>query len=224
MDLPNHPVSNLSRLTTSPELSPELTSLLNSWHNADEAIAEISNSPALFHEAQRALPALKDHATGRAGEAGVKAVIGRRFALFPQPARSDGEWAMWWADYYEVLATVPLCALEAGMAAYVKLIDSEFMPKPGRLLELSRMTPNRGVQAYERAAKAVTGKEAERARPEPTETEKAQVKRMLAGFQAKVAERTVATARPPLPSIAGKPDEGGLTPQMRDLMARRGDA
>lgn len=38
------------------------------------------------------------------------------------------------------------------------------------------------------------------------------------------AEAKVRAARVDMPSIAGKPDAGGLTPQMRDLMARRGDA
>lgn len=184
-------------------------------------MAEINNSPALFHEAKAALPALKDYATGRAGPAGVREVIGRRFALFPQPQRADDEWVMWWTDYYDALADQPLCALEAAMAAYVRLVDSEFMPKPGRLLELARMTPNRGAQAYGRALKAVTGGEPEQIRPEPTESERQAVLKMLGDFNAEIAKRTVANARPPLPSTAGKPDEGGLTPQMRELMARR---
>lgn len=189
--------------------------------NGDEAVSTISGDPALFRETQAALPALRDFATGRAGAAGVKAVIGKRFALFPQPDRSDGEWVAWWADYIEALADQPLCALEAAMAAYVRLVDSEFMPKPGRLLELARMTPNRGAQAYGRALKAVTGGEPERTRPEPTESERQAVRKMLGDFNDAMAKRTVANARPPLPCIAGKPDEGGLTPQMRELMARR---
>ena len=80
------------------------------------------------------------------------------------------------------------------------LVDSEFMPKPGRLLELARMTPNRGAQAYGRALKAVTGGEPEQIRPEPTESERQAVLKMLGDFNAEIAKRTVANARPPLPS------------------------
>jgi len=222
MDLPNDPRYPV-RLTTSNALSEELTSLLNSCLNSDEAVAEISNSPALFREAQAALPVLREQALGRSGEEGVRQVIGRRFALFPQPQRSDGEWAMWWADYYEALASVPLCALEAAMAAYVRLHDSEFMPKPGKLLELSKTTPNRGAQAYGRALKATTGKEPERL-PfiGPTEEEKAKVKAMLTSFNAKHMATVEAYKPPPMPATHGKADAGGLTPEMRALIERRG--
>lgn len=209
------------RTPITPELSPELTRLLISLPSADEAVSEISGDPVLFHEAQRALPALHDYAVGRAGEHGVKAVIGRRFALYPQPQRSDGEWAMWWADYHEVLADTPMCALEAAMAAYVKQSDSEFMPKPGKLLELAKMTPNRGAQAYTRAKLAVTGKPADLPRPEPTADEKAAVRKMAADFAKTFAERRPASLVPPMPSTAGKPDAGGLTPQMRELLAKQ---
>lgn len=215
------PTNEPRKTKTSPELSPLLTELLTSSLNADDAIAQIGNDPVLFREAQAALPALKDHATGKAGAAGVKAVIAKRFALFPQADRSDGEWTAWWADYIDALADQPLCALEAGMAAYVRLHDSEFMPKPGKLLELARMTPNRGAQAYTRALKATTGDDPAVERPEPSDAEKAQVRKMLAEFQVKVAVRTVESAKPPQPSIAGKPDAGGLTREMRELMARR---
>lgn len=205
---------------TTPELSPRLSWLLTEA-GTDAALEEIGDCPALFREAQDALPALRAFATDRAGDSGVRSVIGKRFVLFPQPDRSAAEWAIWWADYVDALGSLPVCALEAAMSAYVKTDEAEFMPKPGRLLALAKTTPNRGAQAYERCLKVTTGRDPERVRYEPSDDEKAQVRKMLAEFQVKVAERTVEHGRPPLPSIAGKPDETGITAAMRELMERR---
>ena len=177
----------------------------------------IASSPALLAEATAALPALREQATSRCGEAVVREVIGRRFALFPQPQRSDGEWAMWWADYYEALSDLPRAALEAAMAAYVKLPDSEFMAKPGKLLELAKVTPNRGAQAYARALRATT--ETPERTPVPPE-ESAKVREMLGEYLAKISTRRAEEPRP-LPDSFWHVDDAGLTPEMRRLTQRR---
>lgn len=183
---------------------------------------------ALREEAKAALPILKAAAMQKAGEEGVADVIGRRFALYPQPERSDGEWAAWWSDYYDALGNVPWSALEAAMAAYVADPASEFMPKPGRLLELARSTPNKAVRAYDRASKAVAYHEQVAALPPPserrppTDEERAQVMAMLGHYKRTIAQRDLdAPPAPSLPSIAGKPDQGGITPEMRALLARQ---
>lgn len=183
---------------------------------------------ALREEAKAALPVLKAAAMQVAGEEGVKEVIGRRFALFQPPARSDAEWAMWWTDYIETLANVPWAALEAAMAAYVADPSSEFMPKPGKLLELARTTPNKAVRAFDRASKAVAYHQQVAALPPPserrlpTDEERAQVINMLGHYKRTMAQRDLdAPKPPPLPSIAGKADERGITPTMRDLLARQ---
>lgn len=164
-------------------------------------------------------------ATRPAGEHGVREIIGRRFALYPQPDRSDGEWAAWWSDYYDVLAEVPYASLEAAMAEYVKRPDSEFLPKPGKLLEMSRSTPNRAAQAYGRARRAVGEAEAKEGRREPTEQEKVAVGKLLEGFFAEMDSRKVTRVIEPLPAIHGKADERGITPQLRAIIQRqRGEA
>ena len=63
-----------------------------------------------------------------------------------------------------------------------------------------------------------------RGRPEPTDAEKAEVRRMWREAEAKLASTTKdnrTAARVEMPSTAGKPDEGGLTPEMRALIAKR---
>jgi len=183
---------------------------------------------ALRDEAKAVLPVLKAAAMQMAGEEGVTDVLGRRFALYPQPERTDAEWAAWWSDYFETLGGVPWSALEAAMAAYVRDPSSEFMPKPGRLLELARNTPNKAVRAYDRASKAVAYAQQAAALPapserrEPTAEERAAVMNMLGRYKSTMAQRDLdAPKTPSMPSIAGKADERGVTPAMRELLARQ---
>jgi hypothetical protein len=172
--------------------------------------------PALIEEARAALPALKHVATANAGPEGVKAVIGRRVALYPPSYRSEAEAAAWWADYFDVLSDVALASLEAAMRAYVALPDSEFMPKPGRLRELAFITPCRSLGRYQRAMRAVqiADEPPKIAGPpvDPTEARK-----WLADYRAGAMKRS----KPELPSIAGIADEAGVTPQMRSVMERK---
>jgi hypothetical protein len=207
---------------TSPVLSPELTALLDNAGSPEAAQREIAACPALLAETKAALPALKAVAEAKAGEHGVKAVVGRRLSLYPQPARSEGEWDAWWADYFDVLADVPLASLEAGMRAHVASPESEFMPKPGRLRELAFTAPSRSLGRYYRAKMAVQLAEEP---PAPAlagpPVDPAAVRQMLADFTA--ARSVTEAAKPKLPSISGKPDEGGITPEMRALLARRAE-
>lgn len=222
-------LSDLPEKRITPVLSPHLAALLEAEPSAaPNAIADIASYMALREEAKAVLPVLKAAALQKAGRRGVSEVIGRRFALFPQPDRSDGEWAAWWEDYYETLGDVPWAALEAAMAAYVADPSSEFMPKPGKLLELARTTPNKAVRAYDRASKAVAYHQQAAALPPPserrlpTDEERAQVMNMLGHYKRTMAQRDLdAPKPPPLPSIAGKADERGITPAMRDLLARQ---
>jgi hypothetical protein len=206
--------------TTMPELSPELTALLDSDGSPDAAVRLIVDTVPLLVEARRVLPALQAVAETKAGEEGVKAVIGRRLATYPQPQRSEGEWNAWWADYFDALSDVSLASLEAGMRAYVADPASEFMPKPGRLRELASTTPCRSLSGYYRAKRAVqTATE-----PPPAEIQRVSpdaVKSMLADYREKSAKPI-----PPAGSgayIGGIPDEGGITPEMRELIARRAE-
>ncbi len=176
------------------------------------------------------LPVLKAAAKQPAGPEGVREVVGRRLALYPQPDRSDGEWAAWWADYVEALEDVPWGALEAAMAAYVREPDSEFMPKPGRLRDLARNVVCRSVLAYTRALYAsyepLPSPEGRAVEPEPVapRVTPEEVAEILKSYRAKIAERADTSPKPAMPSTAGKADAGGLTKAMRDLMAQRGEA
>lgn len=205
-----------------PPLGKALSELLDATGSPDQAAREIANTPALLAEAKAVLPALKTVATAKAGTDGVRKVIAKRFAIYPQSVRNDEEWAGWWADYFDTLADLSLASLEAAMRAYVARPDSEFMPKPGKLLELSSTTPCRSLQRYYRAKRAIQfAEEAETPQiaPEVAEKNAAEIKDMLAGFKAKIA--TPSPTRREMPSTAGKPDEGGLTKEMRASMARR---
>lgn len=210
--------SSLPAKKTSPDMSEALTSLLDSQDGNPEAIQrEIAGVPALLEEARAVLPQLKAVAERKAGREGVKAVIGKRFALYPQPQRSDGEAAAWWADYYDVLEDVPLASLEAAMRAYVADPNSEFMPKPGKLRELAFTTPSRSLARYYRAKRAVQIAE-EAALPPPERANPEAVRQIMDEFNAKTA---AGRKIPELPSIAGRPDAGGLTAEMRAVLARR---
>ena len=206
-----------------PPLGKALSELLDATGSPDRAAREIADTPALLNEVKAALPALKAVATAKTGTDGVRKIIAKRFAIYPQPVRNDGEWEGWWSDYFDTLADVSLASLEAAMRAYVARPDSEFRPKPGKLLELSSTTPCRSLQRYYRAKRAIQfSEEAEAPVIERPRADPAAVKSMLADFQTKTV--AAVKARPELPSTAGKVDETGITPQMRELLARRAGA
>lgn len=193
----------------------------------------------MLAEAKAVLPSLRSMATMPAGEEGVRRVIGSRRALFPQPERTPSESAAWWADYFDALAELPEGAIEAAMQAWVKLPEAEFMPKPGKLLELAKTTPNRSIKAYERCKAAVEytapvergkiSKEAlaqmiapiaNKVRVEPTQADKDRVKRMMREYieQDEKRKERAKIIGPELPSTAGPVDETGITPTMRAFL------
>lgn len=158
-----------------------LTALLDARSSHEEGALRIAMVPALVDEARAALPALRALVTAPAGPEGVKQVVATRFALYPQPARTEGEWAAWWADYFHVLAELPLVGLEAGMRMWIATPTSEFLPKPGQLRDLARLAPSRAIARYERARQAVRLADAAlRTTPEPADP--AAVKAMLAEY------------------------------------------
>lgn len=208
-----------------------LKALLEQEPSTDEAVARIVGAPALIEEVRSLLPVLQEHARRPAGEDGVKRVVGRRFALFPQPERDEDEWGAWWSAQFDVLADLPEPALEAGMVAWARQPDSQFLPAPGKLRELALTTENRAARAYHRARLAVEYRPpfdgeplqisapTPRAIPEPTKADKDRVRAMAANFAAQAeARRPPQTFREP-PPPAGI-DEKGLSPEMRALMAK----
>lgn len=203
---------------TSPRLSEALTSLLDSSLSPDAAVNQIAASPDLVAELRAALPALKAVASAKAGPQGVKAVVGKRTALFPPTYRGEAEAAAWWLEYYDVLSDMSLASLEAGMRAYVALPDSEFMPKPGKLRELAFSAPCRSLTRVHRATLAIRKADEPVGMVTPPKADPAEVKKLLADFQAGSVSKA---AKPDMPYIGGVPDERGVTPQMREVMARR---
>lgn len=192
---------------------------------------EIVAAPALAEEARAALPALREAALRPAGEVGVGRVLGRRFALFPQPERTDAEWAEWWTTQCEVLAGLPEAALEAGMRAWIRDPKSQFLPLPGRLRELALTTNNPAAVAYHRARLATRQtptREGDliltpprlRGLPEPSAADKAAVRRAAADFAAQVEARR-ARPVPPSARVPATVDPTGLSAEMRALIARK---
>lgn len=170
-------------------------------------------------------------------------MLGKRFPVFPQPERSEEEWAEWWAGYTEALEGLARPALEAAMSAYVKLPDSEFFPKPGRIRELARTAPNPAELAFWKATNAVRQADsdtqvlaaggtlygepipkAEFRKPPAPSVEEREAKR--AEFKKMVNETLAALTpekprRPTFHPPQGKVDETGITPEMRELIRRR---
>lgn len=181
-------------------------------------------------------------ATMAAGEEGVRRVIGSRRALFPQPERTKAESAAWWADYFDALAELPEGAIEAAMQAWVKMPEAEFMPKPGKLLELAKTTPNRSIKAYERCKAAVEYQPAQsgekiprealaqmiqpltaKVRQPPTQDDKDRVRRQMREYieQDEARKAKAKTAQMPRPDVSGPVDESGITPSLRALVERQ---
>lgn len=198
--------------------------------STETACRLIGSSPEMLAEVREKLPEIRDHATRPAGDEGVKRVVGPRLAIFPPGQRVDGEWDAWWSDYFLVLRGVPETALEAGMVAWLKNPDSQFMPKPGALLALAKSTINGASRAYERAKAALEWqpprdyeiRQIEAPTPrgidEPTAKDKERVKAMMAEFMAKRPEKPIDTRPMPIPPNV---DGVGISAEMRALMQRR---
>lgn len=174
------------------------------------------------------MPALRQAALTTATHDQIKTVIAARFALFTPPIRTDEEWASWWADYFDALSDLTPFAVEAGMAAWVKQPEAEFMCKPGKLRELAMNTPNdnRWARAHKRAADATYVEPA----PVPVEPEdrsdrptSEEVSAIMADFHRVMADKDPiaklqAKRRPP---PQARVDNTGVSAEMRVLLQQR---
>ena len=219
---------------TSTQLGPDLSAPLKSWllveRSDHQSIETIRRSDILRAEAAQLIPALKEAALTPATEDQIRQIIGARFALFPQPQRNDGQWAAWWADYYDALRDLTPYAVEAGMAAWVRSADAEFMAKPGKLRDLALTVPNENVWARAHRRAQIAARPPVSTRPEPSEPEPAkerpspeQMKAMLADFHQKMAGkdtfRDIRAKRRPSPQA--RVDATGISAEARALLARQ---
>lgn len=193
----------------------------------------------LAKEIEAVLPSLREEAIRPAGEEGVKKIIGRRFALFIQPERSDGEWAEWWNDYVATLGHLPGASLEAAIQAHIAKPDARFLPTPGELLAIAKQTPFPAAKRYQHvrgAMEAFTQRVTQsgrtvrvdldalpKPREMPTEGERTAVRNMLAGYIARDDERRdrIAASRPVLRPIQAPVDESGISDELREIMWAR---
>lgn len=208
-------------------LSPALTSWLLVERCDATAVETIRRSPILRDEAERMLPELKAAALAPATPDQIRAIVGQRFALFPQPKRDDGEWAAWWADYYDALEGLTPSAIEAGMAAWVRSPDAEFLCKPGKLADLARSThvPSKWSRAAHRAMKATERDPEKVAAPQGEKLPPKVVVDMLAETLEQLqrcGERFAPKPKhEPRPRYTPPVDDYGITPEMRALRERQ---
>jgi hypothetical protein len=208
------------KMPTMPALGPALSALLDEIGNPNASQREIAHTPALIAEARRVLPELRHAATAKAGDEGVRRVISKRFETYPQPQRTDEQWAAWWADYYDALSGVPLASLEAAMRAFVAMPDSEFMPKPGKLREMALRTPSKALARWQRAQAAVRIADQPPAPPHDPEAAAAMaedVRKLLADAASKLVKPEPPKVRPNFAQV----DETGISDAMRKLLAER---
>lgn len=228
---------------TWPVLSPELRRLLL----GDADLGEITANLSLAHELRSNLGALKALATEPATPEEIIKELALKFAVFPQPQRSEGEWKTWWATYTEALAGLSLVSIQTAMADYVRHGGSEFFPKPGRIWSLAKTKPSDAAKAYGRGRQAValadraqralqidvgpeavgrllreTGSALARPRHAPSPLDRHMVRDMARAFADSVEAERAARPKPPeRPAIHGAMDATGLITQaMRDKLRR----
>lgn len=208
--------------------SPRLRQLLTGEPDNRTAIEAIATDPVALAEASAILAGLEREASAPAGPDGVVDVVGRRFAIYPQPERSGPEASAWWDDYIEVLAEVPKPVLEAAMVAWIRTA-AEFMPKPGQLYGLTSGAHGKEGLACLRVRAAMrwtppADTEATRAiatDPVISPEQRAEIRAMASSFAKQLPE-------PPKPKVKptyAQTDERGVSPEMRALLAtQRGEA
>jgi len=129
------PTTSPAARTTSPAASADLTGLL-AMADPAEAARAIAASPARLARARALLPAL-EAAVAPAGPDGVRRALQPLMAVFPQPERSDAEWALWWAAYVEDLGGFCPASLDQAVRLYRRRPAARFMPAPGELRALA---------------------------------------------------------------------------------------
>ena len=210
-------------------LSKPLTSWLLDETSDEVAVRTIAASDMLRSETTMALPAIRIAALRPATHDEIKATIFSRFATYPQPQRDNGETAAFWADYYDALSDCTAAAVEAAMAAHVRDPASEFLPKPGRLAELARTTPNDGrwAKAFRRAKAATAPKAVIR---EISDHDREAVKRQMTDLVADLEAKSVVKAEAMRgkarlrPTPSARVDAVGVSDEMRRLLISQGAA
>lgn len=207
-----------------------LTGPLKCWlldeRSDTAAIDTIRKSPILQEQAKAVLPSLVDEARKPATLDQIKSIVGQRFALFHQPHRSEAEWTAWWADYLDALSDLTPFAIEAGMAAWVRSPEAEWMCKPGKLRELAKTVPNdnRWAKAADRVLKALP-KPDDKPAPIPNEDRPSaeEVAEVMAKFKAVMADKDPLAkikAKASRPTPSARVDETGVSDEMRQLLSR----
>lgn len=157
------PPANLPAERTETVRLPGLTGPLRSWllDEPSDAIAErvIAESEVLRSQATMMMPALRQEALRPASHDDIVSIIKSREQTFGdlRTARTEVEWAAFFADYFEALDGMTASSIEAGMVAYIALPDSQWVPKPGKLAHMARTSNacGRFARAYNRARAAV---------------------------------------------------------------------
>lgn len=147
------PQNGQAAKTTSLEVSPALKPLLMSEGSSLAAVEQITQNPGLHAEAAALVPQLEAMIQPSSSSA-VMAILGKAFAVYPQPDRSEAEWAAWWSAYIEDLEEFPAASLEAAMRDYRRQGVSEFFPKPGQLRALAEAHRGPFIGALARARMA----------------------------------------------------------------------
>ena len=224
-------ISRLPDSTTSAPHGLVLTGPLKCWlldERSDAAAIEtIRKSPILQEQGKAILRDLVDESRKTATLDQIKSIVGQRFALFHQPHRSEAEWTAWWADYLDALSDLTPFAIEAGMAAWVRSPEAEWMCKPGKLRELAKTVPNgnRWAKAAHRVLKALPSPEDEKPAPIPDSERPSpeQVAEAMAEFKRVMAEKDPLAkikAKASRPTPSASVDETGVSEEMRQLLSR----
>lgn len=164
-----------------PDLSQGLRLLLLHEPATADAVEGIVANPALHREAVEALPALtaaRDAAMAPLTIEGLARVLTDRFTIYPQPDRSEGEWASWWRSYHDALSDVPNASVEAAMREWVRSPE-RFLPNPGQLRELALKQSTPEFTAAWRAKLASQKQPRTISKPD-AETRRQQVAQLLA--------------------------------------------
>lgn len=213
-------------------LSAPLTSWLLVEVSDERAIEVIAKSDLLRGEAAMKLPELRQMALRPATHEEIRDIFRTREQTFGdlRVPRTEGEWALFYADHFDALEGLTAAQIEGGMRAHIADPENRgFSPSPGRLADLARKanTAGRWTKAHNRARAAVE-RSREGQRPPETEAPRpsreevaallAPVLEALAGVDAK----RKAQAKPRRPTPSAMVDGSGTSSEMRQLWQRQG--
>lgn len=121
-----------------------------------------------------------------------------------------------WKPYHDVLADLPVAALERASKAHFE--QSKFFPKPAELKALADPHAYAMRQAASRAKAAAKYEPPKNYRESRTPEDMEAVRKMMDSFVSVVAEKT--PARNPMKAVHGPVDEKGVTAAGRALIER----